>query len=192
MSNNSNHYTLAGWLAIVLAVMLIPQIGLSILDELVSKKLNIFMIPVHVINALIGLFLLITFRKLLNNEFNFFKVNSLITIQIIISIAIGVIGIIGATGELLGMGKGFEVMIAMITLAFFVPYNIVMIIFGVQIQKMEDDMFGLLKPFAYATIGSGICGATVLLIPIGLLFAMTALVIEGMIFLRANREAEIL
>ena len=66
---------------------------------------------------------------------------------------------------------------------------------GSQIQdtplfQVSDDLFGLLKPFAYTTIASGICGVTVILMPIGMLIGLAALIIEGMIFLRAKEQVE--
>ena len=55
---------------------------------------------------------------------------------------------------------------------------------------MSAELLGLLKPFAYTTIASGICGVTVILMPIGMLVGIAALIIEGMIFLRAKEEVE--
>ena len=93
---------------------------------------------------------------------------------------------------MIGMDSYAENILSIITLALFVPFSIITVVFGVVLLKLKNDLFGLLNPYAFTTIASGVCGATVILAPIGLLAAIAALVMLGMIFLRAKREAEIL
>ena len=59
-----------------------------------------------------------------------------------------------------------------------------------KLLKLKDDLFGLLKPYAYTTLAAAICGATIILMPIGLIIQLAALVIQGMIFLRAKEQVE--
>ncbi len=78
------------------------------------------------------------------------------------------------------------------SLVLFVPYNIIVIVFGILLMKFEDDLFGLLKPLLFMTIASGVLGATVILAPLGLLAHIASLIILGMAFLRAKGELEFL
>ena len=74
----------------------------------------------------------------------------------------------------------------------YIPFGLLTITFGVVLLKLKDDLFGLLRPYVFATIGSGVCGATLILAPVGNLAAAAAYVILGMIFLRAKSEADFL
>ncbi len=68
--------------------------------------------------------------------------------------------------------------------------GIINIVFGIRLLQLKDDLFGQLKPFAYATIGSGVGIVSILLMPFGLLAAVTAYIIQGIIFLRAAEDVE--
>jgi hypothetical protein len=72
----------------------------------------------------------------------------------------------------------------------FIPYCVITVIYAYKLLKLDDDLFGLLKPFAYSTMAAGICGATIILMPIGLIIQLAAFVIQGMIFLRAKEQIE--
>ena len=78
------------------------------------------------------------------------------------------------------------------SLVLFVPYNIIVIVFGIKLMKFEDDLFGLLKPLVFVTIASGVLRATIILAPLGLLAHIASLIILGMVFLRAKGELEFL
>jgi len=188
----TNQYTLAGWLAIASAVLLIPEIGLAVLLGFISSGLEIYVAPIHIANLCIGLYILYVFRKLLNQEFNFHATDTLITVLILVNIVFFVIGLVDLVSSTTGIELGTQRDLSLITMILFVPFSILTIVFGVKLLRLREDMYGLLRPYAYATIGSGACGATIILAPLGLVAAIAALVILGMIFLRAKREAEIL
>jgi hypothetical protein len=65
--------------------------------------------------------------------------------------------------------------------------GILSIVFAVKLLRLQDDLFGLLKPYAYATMASAVCLATVILAPVGMLVDAAATVMLGVIFLRAAR-----
>jgi hypothetical protein len=188
----TDQYTLAGWLAIISAILLVPEIALAALSELAALGINLIVIPIHLANLIIGIYILYMFRRLLNQRFDFHATDTLITILIIVNIVFSVVGLIGLLVNTFGLSSDTEHILSIITLILFIPFCILTIVFGVRLLKLKDDLFGLLKPYAYTTIGSGVCGATIILAPIGLFVAAAALVILGMIFLRAMREAEIL
>jgi hypothetical protein len=188
----ADQYTLAGWLAIISAVLLVPEIGLAVLLGFISSGLDIFIVPIHIANLVIGIYILYMFRRLLNRQFDFHTTDILITVLIVVNIVFFVIGLVELSVSAIGLDLDVERGLSLITMILFIPFSLLTIAFGVMLLKLKDDLFGLLKPYAYTTIGSGVCGATVILAPIGLLAAVAALVMLGMIFLRAKREAEIL
>jgi len=189
---DTNQYALAGWLAIVSAVMLMPEIALAVLSESEFPALYVFVIPIHIANLVIGIYILYMFRRLLNRQFAFHATDFLITVLIIVNVVFFVIGLIEFSVNLIGLDWKEKLSLSLITIMLFVPFGLLTVVFGVMLLKMKDDLFGLLRPYAYTTIGSGVCGATVVLAPIGLFAAVVALIMTGMIFLRAKKEAEIL
>jgi hypothetical protein len=185
-------YTWAGWLAITSAVLLVPEIVLAAALGFISSGLNILVAPIHIANLAIGIYILYMFRRLLNRQFDFHATDTLITVLIVVNVVFFVIGLIDLLVSTMGLELVAERDLSWITMILFVPFALLTIVFGVMLLKLRDDLFGLLKPYAYTTIASGVCGATIILAPIGLLAAVVALVILGMIFLRAKREADIL
>ena len=93
-------YDLAGWLAIVSAILLIPEIVLAVLVGFISPDLSVFVAPIHVANLCIGVYILYKFRTLLNRHFSFHRVDTLITVLIVINVLsflIGLAALISAT-----------------------------------------------------------------------------------------------
>lgn len=189
----SNHrYALAGWLSIASAVLLVPEIGLSVLLKFLASGLEALIAPLHVVNLAIGIFVLYMFRSLLNERYNFHGVDIPIMILICTNIVFFILGLFDLFSGIIMGAAALALGISVLTMVLFVLFSIVNIVFGVMLLKLKNDLFGLLKPFAYMTIASGVLGATVILAPLGLIAAVAALVILGMIFLRAKEEAEIL
>ncbi len=54
-------------------------------------------------------------------------------------------------------------------------------IFGIKLLEMQDNLNGLLKPCAFLNIAAGICFATFILAPLGLLFGAGGDVMMGLI-----------
>lgn len=184
----SGHFTLAGWVAIAQAVLLVPQLALAIGVEFLSRQypeLKLVSLVMKVVGVAAGVYVLYMFRRLLNDRFGFHDVDIFITVFIALNVISFFLGIAG-------MFEDFEIAVAIIVGILFLVYGILSIAFGVTILKLKDNLFGLLRPYAYLTIGSGILAATILLAPIGMILSMTALVVQGMIFLRAREESEYL
>ena len=59
---------------------------------------------------------------------------------------------------------------------------------GTRLLRLSGNFYGLLKPFCYVTIGSGICLVTVFLLPVAITAGAIADVILGVIFFRAAEQ----
>jgi hypothetical protein len=183
---NVKGYALAGWLAITGAVILVPEIGLSLLLDKISGTYpgaKAIITWLNIVGLAISVYILYMFRSLLNERYNFHGTDTLIMILIGTNVLFAVIGLLGLIPEL-------TVVMSVLVLVLFVPFGVVNIVFAVKLLKLQDDLFGLLKPFAYTTIAAGICGASVILMPLGMLAATAALIMQGMIFLRAKEEVQ--
>ena len=185
---NKTHYALAGWLAILQAVLILPQIALAVFLEFLSESypvLKVMLVIMKITGLAVGVYVLYIFKRLLNERYAFHKTDILIMIFIGAQVFLFLLGIIGLIPAL-------EIAAGIATFVLLVPFAVLEIIFGILLLKLEDDLFGLLKPFAYITIAGGICGATVILLPFYLLAGLVTLVIQGMIFLRAKEATEFL
>jgi hypothetical protein len=184
----SAHYAVAGWLAIAQAVLVLPQIALAVFVEILSESFpvaNIFLVMMKITGVAVGIYVLYMFKRLLNERYNFHKTDIPIILLIGVNVFFFIIGIIG-------MIPSWEIAVGIATLVFLVPFSILEIVFAALLLKLDDDLFGLKQPFAYVTIAGGICGITVVLIPFYMLASLIALVIQGMIFLRAKEDHEFL
>jgi hypothetical protein len=57
--------------------------------------------------------------------------------------------------------------------------------FATRLLRLSGNLYGLLKPFSYTQIVSGMCLITVFLLPVGIIAGAVADVILGVIFFRA-------
>lgn len=73
----------------------------------------------------------------------------------------------------------------MISFFAIIPLGVISIVFAVKLLHLPDDLFGLLTPFSYTIIASGMCYASIILSPLGIIGEAAAGVILGMIFFRA-------
>jgi hypothetical protein len=182
----TQRFTLAGWLAIISAVLIVPEIFAIILIDRLAQSIPILsglVALLKIVHFFISIYLIYMLKTLLNERFNFHGADVYLWIMLAVAPIFAVLG-------LLGMIPSLKILMGIVVIVLFVPYNIVTILFGASLLKMGDDLFCLLSPFAYTTIASGICGVTVILMPIGMLIGLAALIIEGMIFLRAKEQVE--
>ena len=187
---NSSKYKTAGWLSIANAVLIVPTIALGLLLDYFARSypgMNILQILLSILFCTLGVYILYVFKDLLNIRYQFHIANNLILALIWINIIFTITGfpeylipkveIVKLTSEIIGI-------------ALLYIMGIITIVFGVRLLKLKDDLFALLKPFAHTTIISGVCIVSILLLPFGLLAAVTAYIIQGIIFLRAAEDVE--
>ncbi len=194
-----NPYAVAGWLAIAAAILIVPMFLLGILVDVVAQKQRdvapLFLVAylaVTITQTAFDLYAFSRLRGLLNERFGFHAVDKLI-VAIILGV-IALVGVIISSKILLTLGLVPLDAAFVFTGALFLvglPLNILCIIFAVKLLSLEDDLQGLLKPYAYTTIAAAICFASFILVPFGLLAAAAAALILGIIFLRAGRQTEV-
>ncbi len=183
-------YSTAGWLSIANAVLTVPTIALGFLLDYLARSSpvgNILQIALSILFCALAVYILYVFKNLLNVRYQFHIANNIILVLIWINIIFTITGL----PKYLMPGVGtVKLTSEIIGAVLFYLLGIITIIFGVKLLKLKDDLFGLLKPFAYINIVSGVCIISILLLPIGLLCAVTAYIIQGIIFLRAAEDVE--
>lgn len=180
-------YTFVGWIAIINAIATIPIWVFNVALEQVARHwigVNPILMLLLGIVIWVDTFLYYKFRELLNRRHNFHETDSIILLIIFGNILIGFFNIIGY------MVPSIQMTMKIFTLVLLVPFGILFIVFGVQLLKLKNDLFGFLKPYAYTTIAVGACVATAFLFLIGVLIGVAAGLMQGLIFLKSAEEVE--
>ena len=196
---NDKRYAIVGWLAIASAVMMLPTIFLGILLDVLRKPPVLLLLGPYLLFSIastaFSLYALYRLRGLLNDRFQFHEVDGLIVAIIFCVIALTSVAMSGKLGAVLAKAAGVrEAALLPFALIFLgllvlcgVATSILSTVFAVKLLRLQDDLFGLLKPYAYATMAAAVCFATVILAPVGLFIDAAATVMLGIIFLRAAR-----
>ncbi len=195
-ASDEHQYNLAGRLAIAAAVLGLPLLVLGFLIQphwpRLAVPLLIMYVPATAFQTACAVFALYWFRRLLNNRFGFHDTDALIVTIIIGAIVLAAIGLAAKIGLLFVpksalVAVGLLVVVPLILIA--LPLAIVSIIFAIKLLRLQDDLGGMLKPFAYTTIAAGACFVTIILAPFGLLLDALSNVFLGLIFFRTARAA---
>ena len=183
-------YTLAGWLSILLAVFLLPKVGVDFLLRFVSPSptgsdILRFIIAFHLAADLLGIYVLFMFRRLLNERHSFHRADRLITALMCCYAA----GALTASAGLV-MYQVTDIIVILWIIS--VLSSLISIVYATRLLKLDDNLSGLLKPYVYSTITGGACNATVVLGQFGSLILMVSFVFLGLILIRAESEPEYL
>ena len=195
-----NRYSLAGGLAIAQAVLFPLAFGMSIFQSIIGKAAFRYHGPVigpsdllFIIFTGIGVYVLLMFRKLLNERYNYHGIDTLIIISIWWSILFQ-ISSLGMKAWAIALGLEPRLTLVLIYLSFFtvamLTIGIVDILIAVRLLKIKDKLNDLLRAFAYITIIAGILEASIVLSPLALILVPVTCVILGMVFLREKEQAE--
>lgn len=195
MANSS--YSLAGWFALAAAVLTLPMLAASIATDVVARKapelapvLLLAYITLTLLQTICGLYALVRFRSLLNEQFDFHRVDSLVTV---IVIGVVLLVLVAITSRIAFLVLGGDPRFALIAIAAIaavsIPLAIVSIIFGARLLTLGADLGGYLKPLAILTIAAGVCFATFVLAPVGLVIDAAGNVVLGLIFLRTETRS---
>ena len=192
-------FKFAGWISIFVAIIFMPKFILSLIFEIIAYKSHspgIYMLDAFLTIPLTiaYVYLLITFRFLLNERYNFHDVDKLITISYICLIITGFITILDDVFKMLGIiGQSFtplKIILLVVFFSVFVIMGIVSIIYAVKLLRLKDDLFGMLKIYVYTTIAGGVCLVSIVMLPLSLIIVVATYIIEGIIFLRAAEDVE--
>jgi hypothetical protein len=174
--------TLAGWLSITNAAVTIPIVILSVFMAVKGGSgAKITQVVLTLISLGLFVYVFSSLKRLLNFLFQFHDVDTYILLLIWGNVGFSILGALS-----LGSGK-LETVVSVLSVVAFIAFGILFMIFAIRILRLSDNLFGLLKPFSYISIGTGICFATLVLFPLGLIGSIASDVILGIIFFK---EAE--
>lgn len=183
MTITKKRLDVAGWCSITNALIAIPSLAMSwFLDTVKGIGPGLSQAILTVVGLGLFLYVIYSLRRLLNGRFKFYDVDIYISLMIWGNIVLAII-------SLLSLGTDqLESFMEMLTLAALIAFGILSIMFGTRLLRLSGNLYGLLKPFCYTTIMSGICLVTVFLLPVAILAGAVSDVILGVIFFRAAEQ----
>ena len=152
----------AGWITTISAFIAIPLAYLSFRLEGQSDPTSILIqSAMQVFGTILFVAITLYLKKLLNSFFQFHDTNRLINMMIMANSVAGFFVVLSLTFPQLKETMSVAVIIIVMFL------GIVQMQFGFKLLKLQSDLGGMLKPFCYSNIATGICIASVVLILAG-------------------------
>jgi hypothetical protein len=115
-------------------------------------------------------------KKLLNEQYAFHDTDRQIDLMIMANVGAGVLVLVGLCFPPLKETLGIASMVVIVFL------GIVQIQFGYRLLTLQNDLGGMLKPFCYSNMATGICIASVILIIVGVAVSAVSDLMLGTIF----------
>jgi len=183
MAITKKQLDLAGWCSITNALIAIPSLAMSwFLETMKGIGPRLSQAVLTVVGLGLFLYVIYSLRRLLNGRFKFHDVDIYISLMIWGNILLAVLSLLS-----LGTDK-LESFMEAVMMAALIVFGILSIMFATRLLRLSNNLYGLLKPFCYLTIGSGICLITVFLLPVAILAGAIADVVLGVTFFRAAEQ----
>jgi len=177
--------TTAGWIAMTSAFASIPVAYLSYrLEGRIDPAAAIIQSAIQIAGILIFLAITLFLKKLLNNRFSFHDADMSIDWMIKANVVAGVLTLIALNSSQLKETLGMAALLVM------VAQGVVQIRFGYRMLRLKNDLGGMLKPFCYANMATGICLASIVLILVGVLISAISDLMLGTIFFHMARSVK--
>jgi len=167
----------AGWLAMASAFITLPLAYVSFLLEGKTDPTSSLMLSImQVFGTLLFIAIILYLKRLLNSLFQFHDTNGLMALMIVANSVAGFFVVLSLTFPQLKETMG---VVATVLVIF---QGVIQVQFGYRLLRLEDNLGGLLKPFCYSNMATGICIASVVLIFFGVVVSAIADLMLGTIF----------
>lgn len=182
MSLIKEQLRIAGCLAVTNATVTISIFIIrNFLDLADSIKLNIINIFLTLLSLGLFIYVFLALKKLLNHWFQFYESDRFIYLIIGGNVLCSTIGI--------WLFNNDTLMALILTTFILITLGIIYIIFAIKLFNLEDNLYGLLIPFAFTIMINGLCFVSVILLPLTLVVRVVSDVILGIVFFRAVEQS---
>lgn len=176
---NQGQIRLAGWLSIINAVLTIPLVIIYVaLGTQSGQGAQMISVILTVVSAFLSIYIMSSLKGLLGEWYRFHETDGLITALISFNVVLAVLNVLGT------LITPLETTIVWLSAPAIVALGAIFIVFAIKLLRLQDNLYGMLKPFSYLSIATGICFATIILLPLGLLTSIVSDILLGMIFFR--------
>jgi len=195
-----NKYAIAGWMAIVQAVLLPVSIIANLIEAGIAGKMFGWHRPVvgpadllSLIFMAIAIYTLLRFRTLLQERYNCHDLDLLILFAVWWSV---IFHVAGALLSILAMifwpvdKTLFLIVYGIFMVSAMVTAGIIDILIAIKLLKYKDTVSEYIRAFAYITLVAGICEITVLLSPLAFILVPVSAIVLALIFFRDKYEVE--
>ena len=176
---------LAGWFAMASALLTIPWFILTFsLAEQKDSIVKMAEVAMLVTSTLLTIYLLLTLLRLLHSRYGFDEADTPLGMIIKVNVVTAAVTILGLFFPSLESGLAIFALLAVIALGG------LQVFFGLRLLQLPATFQGLHKPYCYLNIVTGICLASVVLLPLGILTGAVADVMLGTIFFHVAAPSE--
>lgn len=179
------HRTLniAGWLTMISAFISIPMAYLAFeLEGRVDADGTLMLAIMQAAGTLLFVAITLFLKRFLNLVFRFHDTDKSIDLMRMANVVSGIV-LVG--GMYLSMTKETVGIAALVLMVF---QGIIQIRFGYKLLKLQNNLDGLLKPFSYLNMVTGICIASILLILVGVVVSAISDLMLATIFFNVSRQ----
>lgn len=152
----------------------------STLEARTDLEATVLQTIIQIFGTLLFLVITLYIKRLLNCIFNFRSADRTIDLMIITGIVAGVLSVAGLYVTPLKESIGYA------GIGILMVQGIVQAQFGYKLFKLPYDLGGMLKPFCFANIATGILLATIVLIPFGIVVSALSDLMLGTIFFKIS------
>ncbi len=179
----SARLAVSGWLAMASALLALPLFLFSFrlvgVDDLVARGAEAGLM---VIGTGLFVYLTLTLRRILHLGYAFHDADSAIDLLIKANVVLTTVGVIGLAVPSLASSVG------MFTIIAFLPLGAIQAYFALRLIRLPDGLNGLLRPYCFLNLATGICLALVVTAPLALLLGAIADVMLGTIFFHFGKR----
>ncbi len=180
---DNDRLTLAAILALVRATLTLLLASLvSRLAPQASFGPKLITALLTVIGFLLFAFIFTTFKRLLNERYQFHGTD--LAIAGLISLN-GLAALLTLVGVFV-MGVSETWLLKILSVAF----GLLLVWFAFQLVRLPDHLFGFLKPYTFLTAVAGLGIASLKLAGVGVIFGAIADILLAVIFIRASRQTD--
>jgi hypothetical protein len=173
--------TCSGWLAMTSAVLVIPWLLLSFVPLDRSGVCSRIAQGVLVTaGTALTVYLLVTLRRLLHERHAFSAADSAISFLVTVNL------VSAAASLLVAAAPRLETALDPFGLILAVVGGLCQVMFGIKLLRLPDSLGGLRRPYCYLNVVTGLCLATIVLLPLGMAASAVADVMLGTIFFQSR------
>ncbi len=173
---------IAGSLAMLSAFLTLPLVYVSYKLENKADLITIIVQTVITLSgAVLFTFIVLYLMKFIHAFFKFHRVDRNLLLLIVANIVVAVLTLVAIYFTQLKESIEYAVLTVV------VAQGIVQTQLGYKLLKLPNDLGGMLKPFCYANIATGVLMASIFLIPLGIVASAISDLMLGTIFLNMGK-----
>jgi hypothetical protein len=172
----------AGWLGVTSAVLTIPLVLAELSAQ--AHETRLLRDLLGLVSTGLSVYLYLTLRELLQVRFDFHEADTAIGFLIGMAIALFGLSLLGHVAT----RPPFETFLGFAFIAAAAAAGGGLIIFSLRLLRLQDRLYGYLRPYAFANFALGVCLASVVLVLLGILASVVADTLMALIFFSAARH----